>query len=138
MNDLMTSLGLALAGGALIGLASALLMLLRGRIAGISGIAGGAMSPDTDDKGWRGMFLLGLLAGGGTLLLAMPQQIQAPDQPIWMVLAAGLFVGFGVRLGNGCTSGHGVCGISRFSVRSLVATATFVGVGMITASLIHG
>lgn len=127
-----------IAGGALIGASASLLMLFRGRIAGISGIAGGALNPTTHDKGWRALFLLGLLAGGATLLFFSPESIQAPTVPPWLTIVAGLLVGIGVSLGNGCTSGHGVCGVSRFSPRSIVATAVFVGVGMVTATLIHG
>ena len=127
-----------IAGGALIGASASLLMLFRGRIAGISGITGGALNPTTHDKGWRALFLLGLLAGGATLLFFSPDAIQAPTVPPWLTIVAGLLVGIGVSLGNGCTSGHGVCGVSRFSPRSIVATAVFVGVGMITATLIHG
>lgn len=127
-----------LAGGALIGISSLLLLLVRGRIAGISGITGGILSPATNDKGWRVLFLLGLALGGLTLLLAAPTQINPPTGSIGIVITAGLLVGFGVALGNGCTSGHGVCGVSRFSIRSIVATATFVGTGMLTATLLHG
>lgn len=125
-------------GGVLIGLSGAMLMLLRGRIAGVSGITGGVLSPTTHDKGWRSLFLLGLLLGGATLLWFSPGAIQGPAQTPAIVVLAGLLVGFGVGLGNGCTSGHGVCGISRFSPRSFVATGVFVGVGMLTATFTYG
>lgn len=134
----MTGLIAGLAGGVLIGLASLLLLLFRGRIAGISGITGGILSPTTHDKGWRVLFLVGLLLGGVTTLALAPEQVNPPNVSIGLVILAGLLVGFGVSLGNGCTSGHGVCGVSRFSVRSIAATATFVGVGMVTATLLHG
>lgn len=137
-QTIWNGLAWGLAGGVLIGVSAALLMLLRGRIAGISGITGGVLSRTTPDKGWRVLFLLGLVLGGATLMWLSPDSIQAPTVAPWMVIVAGALVGVGVSLGNGCTSGHGVCGIGRFSSRSLVATTVFVGVGMVAASLIHG
>jgi uncharacterized membrane protein YedE/YeeE len=115
-------------GGALIGLAAVLLMLLTGRIAGISGIFGGCLSFETGDKGWRIAFIAGLILAPLTGALAgVP--IPYPEMPSnWIVIvAAGLLVGFGTRLGGGCTSGHGVCGIARLSPRSIAATAIFMG-----------
>ena len=114
-------------GGALIGLAATLLMLLTGRIAGISGIFGGLVSPGSGDWGWRIAFLAGLilapLAAGVVGYPMAPPQLPAS----WgLIVGAGLLVGVGTRLGSGCTSGHGVCGIARLSARSLVATAVFV------------
>jgi hypothetical protein len=114
-------------GGALIGLAGTLLMLLTGRIAGISGIFGGLVSPGAGDWGWRIAFIAGLilapLAAGVVGYQTAPPQLPAS----WgLIVGAGLLVGFGTRLGSGCTSGHGICGIARLSVRSLVATAVFV------------
>jgi uncharacterized membrane protein YedE/YeeE len=122
----------ALLGGALIGLASALLMLLTGRIAGISGIFGGTLTFVTGDKGWRFAFIAGLivaplLSGLAGTPLPTPQM---PDS--WIVIVvAGLVVGFGTRLGGGCTSGHGVCGIARLSRRSITATIIFMATAMI-------
>lgn len=121
----------ALIGGALIGLASAMLMLLTGRIAGISGILGGCLSIVAGDKFWRLAFVAGLIFApvvSGLLGFSMP----VPEMPAsWtVVVAAGFLVGFGARLGGGCTSGHGVCGIARLSTRSIVATAIF----MVTAA----
>jgi hypothetical protein len=120
-----------LGGGALIGLAASLLLWLDGRIAGISGILGG-IGDASGDRGWRIAFLGGLVLGAGGYALAaggLPQQLQGG--PLLMA-AAGLLVGFGTRLGSGCTSGHGICGIARLSPRSLAATATFMAAGILT------
>jgi uncharacterized membrane protein YedE/YeeE len=123
----------ALAGGMMIGLAASLLLWLDGKVAGVSGILGGLVHARRGDVAWRAAFVGGLLAGGALLRVAMPAAFTiAVAEPIPMLLAAGVLVGFGTRLGNGCTSGHGVCGISRGSVRSLVATATFMAAGMLT------
>lgn len=119
----------ALGGGALIGLASAVLVLGSGRIAGISGIVGGLMHPRAGDKLWRVLFVLGLLVAPSlyALFATVPQ---ATIDASWLTLVvAGLLVGVGTRYGSGCTSGHGVCGLSRLSVRSLVATLSFMGAG---------
>lgn len=127
----------ALAGGALIGVAAALLLLFNGRIAGISGILGGILTATKQDMPWRTAFIGGLiLAPLGWLLLAdlPPIEINA-GYP--MIVAAGLLVGVGTRYGSGCTSGHGVCGISRLSPRSLVATATFMAAGFLTVYLVR-
>lgn len=125
-------------GGALIGLASVLLLALDGRIAGVSGILGGALARPKGDTAWRALFLLGLPAGallyqvvGGALL---PVEFRAG----WpLAILAGLLVGFGTRLGYGCTSGHGVCGLARRSSRSLAATALFMGVGFATVYVVR-
>ncbi len=126
---------MAAAGGALIGTASVLLLWLNGRIAGVSGIMNGAFSTQWSEAGWRIAFVVGLIAGGllyqwGT---GMPL-IERSDFPTWMTVVAGLLVGFGTRLGSGCTSGHGICGVSRLSMRSIAATTTFVLVGMLVAT----
>jgi uncharacterized membrane protein YedE/YeeE len=122
-------------GGALIGLAALLLMLLTGRIAGISGIAGGLLSGNSD-RGWRVAFILGLILAPVAGMLA-GDPLPAPVMPAsWVaVIAAGLLVGFGTRLASGCTSGHGVCGIARLSVRSIVATAVFMGAAIVVVAL---
>lgn len=122
----------ALIGGALIGLASILLLLLTGRIAGISGILGGLLPPTRGDTTWRLAFIAGLMLGGlGFVYLGDPSAISIEaDTPL--LVAAGLLVGFGTRLGSGCTSGHGICGVGRMSPRGLVATCLFVGIGMVT------
>jgi len=127
-----------LIGGLLIGLAAALLLLLNGRLSGISGIVGGLLAPKSSDAGWRVVFVAGLLLGAFIYVLAtgdaMLVRIQA-SLPVLVV--AGLLVGFGTRLGSGCTSGHGVCGIARLSRRSIVATSVFFGVAMLTVFLTH-
>ncbi len=122
----------SLLGGVLIGLAASVLLLANGRIAGISGLVGGLVTPGTKDRQERSLFLLGLLGGGGFLFFLRPELRPAAESlPVGLGAIAGLLVGFGTRLGNGCTSGHGVCGLSRFSARSLVATITFMGTAAI-------
>jgi len=118
------------AGGALIGLAAALLLLLNGRIAGISGIVGGLLPPARGDTGWRVAFVMGL----ATAPVAMFMYPVAPriDAGFGTLIVAGLLVGLGTSYGSGCTSGHGVCGLSRLSPRSLVATAAFMAAGIVT------
>jgi len=125
----------SLAGGILLGLASALFILVNGRILGISGILGGLLLPKGADAGWRVAFLLGMLAAPVTLAWIAPADlITAPtiDAGYEAVVIAGLLVGYGTRLGSGCTSGHGVCGLSRLSPRSLVATLSFMALGFVT------
>jgi uncharacterized membrane protein YedE/YeeE len=121
----------ALLGGLLIGLAAALLMLLNGRISGISGILGDLLAPGANYRDWRIAFLSGLVAApllyalAGALTGRFAQPI--PDMPGWTpVIVGGLLVGFGVRMAGGCTSGHGVCGMARLSQRSIVSTAIFM------------
>ncbi|MCA9684782.1 MAG: YeeE/YedE family protein [Myxococcales bacterium] len=127
----------ALAGGALIGLAASLLMLGNGRIAGISGILGGFLE-GSEGRSWRGMFLLGMLTGGLGLRLLAPQTLPgAAFDSLPLLIVAGLLVGFGTRLGGGCTSGHGICGISRLSTRSLAATAFFMGAAIATTYVLR-
>jgi hypothetical protein len=123
----------ALGGGLLIGLSAVLLLYLNGRIAGISGILNGVLVRQAGDTAWRVAFIVGMLAGGGAFWWLTPHAF-APRQgfPVGLLLVAGFLVGFGTRLGSGCTSGHGVCGLGRRSLRSLVATVTFVGCGMLT------
>ena len=124
--------GLALIGGALIGLSAALMIILLGRIAGISGILSGVWAPSTGDRGLRLLFLLGLPLGAllySRLSDGVPLEI-TPSTPLLIV--AGLLVGFGTRLGSGCTSGHGVCGLARGSKRSLAATVVFMATAALT------
>ncbi len=127
----------ALAGGALIGLAAAALLLINGRIAGISGIVGGLVPPARGEIAWRLLFVAGLIAGGLLASRLAPEAFETALQrsPAVLVLA-GILVGFGTRLGSGCTSGHGICGLGRLSTRSLAATLTFVATGAATASVI--
>jgi uncharacterized membrane protein YedE/YeeE len=122
----------SLAGGAIIGLAAAKYHLLNGRIAGISGVLGGLLKPVRGDVSWRVAFIAGLV--GAPLLYALFSELPRPriDAGYAALIAAGLLVGIGTRYGSGCTSGHGVCGISRFSRRSLVATAAFMLAGFVT------
>jgi uncharacterized membrane protein YedE/YeeE len=128
----------ALTGGILIGLASTLLLLFNGRIAGISGIASGLLLPSKGELGWRAAFILGLVAGGILLRLLFPQAVGAPvATSTGVVIVAGLLVGVGTRMGNGCTSGHGVCGLARGSSRSLAATLTFMASGAITVFVVR-
>lgn len=127
----------ALAGGALIGLAAVWLMLAAGRIAGISGIAGGLLRPRSGDVGWRVAFIAGLiLAPWAYRAVAVMPEAQV-DASAAMLIAAGLLVGFGTRLGSGCTSGHGVCGLSRLSWRSLAATLCFMATGFLTVFVVR-
>ncbi len=127
----------ALAGGALIGLSAMLFMLLNGRIAGISGIVGGLLRPQAGDVGWRLAFLAGLI--GAPLVYSLVTAIPAIqiDAGYPLLVTAGLLVGVGTRIGSGCTSGHGVCGLSRGSVRSLVATLAFMAAGFATVYLMR-
>jgi uncharacterized membrane protein YedE/YeeE len=128
----------ALIGGLFIGLASALLLLGKGRIFGISGIIAGLLSPGLKDLTWRLVIILGLVLGGLPIYLTLPEKFSNPFAAIaWMPAVAGLLVGFGTQLGSGCTSGHGVCGISRFSSRSIVATITFMLTGIATVYFVH-
>jgi uncharacterized membrane protein YfcA len=136
--SLLTPFLAPLAGGALIGLAAAALLLVNGQIAGISGIVGGLLRPRPHDAEWRIAFLTGLLVGGLALVVGRPAALGPPlAQPTAAFVLAGLLVGAGTRLGNGCTSGHGVCGTARGSIRSLVATATFMASGAVTVFLTH-
>ena len=126
----------ALAGGALIGLAALLLLALNGRIAGVSGIINGAIESPGHDRSWRLAFILGLVAGAGLYLLANPQGVVTRSGfPVGWLITAGLLVGFGTRLGSGCTSGHGVCGLGRLSARSLAATLTFMAFGVLATAV---
>ena len=127
-----------LIGGALIGTSALLLLWLGGRIAGVSGIVGGLFAAPRNDRGWRLGFLAGLGLGGAALLVfdptALPAELPAP----WPVIVlAGLLVGFGSRGANGCTSGHGVCGLGRRSPRSLVAVLVFMATGMFAAQVMR-
>lgn len=127
-----------LLGGGLVGLAVALMLLLNGRIAGISGIVGGLLTLKLRDAGWRAAFVAGLVLGAlAYILVAGDAGAVRVLVPLPVVVVGGLLVGFGTRLGSGCTSGHGLCGMARFSRRSMVATATFFGVAMLTVFLTH-
>lgn len=125
-------------GGLLIGASALLLLAVNGRIAGASGIVGGLLhAPPAGDRLWRIAFLLGIFGGGLLLLLAAPQTLPGVHAPWPWVIVAGLLVGFGARQGNGCTSGHGVCGLGRRSRRSLVAVLVFMSAGVLAAQLLR-
>lgn len=127
----------ALAGGMLIGVAAAMFVLLNGRIAGISGVLGGLLRPVAGDVAWRVAFLIGLL--GAPVVYALFSALPRPqiDAGFATLVAAGLLVGVGTRYGSGCTSGHGVCGLSRLSPRSMVATVTFMVAGFATVFVLR-
>ena len=121
----------ALAGGALIGLSASILLWHEGRVAGISGIFDTFLAEPKQSLGWRLPFLAGLVVAGFVASLFVPRAFGAPVQGLLPLAIAGVLVGFGTRLGNGCTSGHGISGLSRLSVRSAVATMTFIAAGVI-------
>jgi uncharacterized membrane protein YedE/YeeE len=125
----------ALAGGAIIGLAASGLMFLLGQVAGISGMVTGLLTPVAGQWPWRGSFIAGLFAGGGIWAALDPSVFGAIPRPLPVIALAGVIVGYGVSLGGGCTSGHGVCGISRLSRRSIAATFTFMASGIVTAAV---
>nr|WP_306815342.1 YeeE/YedE family protein [Limnobacter parvus] len=126
----------ALLGGALIGVSAVMLILFNGRVAGISGILGGLLKPQTDETLWRITFVLGMVAAPWLYIALLgPFEFESPRSTGALILA-GLLVGYGTRLGSGCTSGHGVCGLSRLSPRSVVATAVFMVAGFVVASVL--
>lgn len=150
MNDVPITLSTspvvnALVGGVFIGLAASLLLLGNGRIFGISSIVAGAILPesghqqgDISDRAWRIAIVAGLVCAGLLLLLFIPSTLHViAEQSFAQYTVAGLLVGFGTQMGGGCTSGHGVCGISRFSLRSVLATITFILAGMLTVALVR-
>ena len=124
-------------GGALIGLAAGMLLLLNGRVAGVSGIAGGVLRPAPGDVAWRLAFLAGLVAAPVCYALVRGMPSITFDIPLPAIALAGLVVGIGTRYGAGCTSGHGICGIARMSPRSVVATCLFVAAGMATVYVVR-
>lgn len=128
----------ALAGGAVIGVSATLMLALNGRVTGISGITGGLVLPTAGDVRWRALFVGGLMVGGLLMLLAMPGAFTPSRASLATAAVAGLLVGVGTRVGNGCTSGHGICGISRLAPRSLAATVTFIAAGAVTVLLTGG
>ena len=127
----------SLAGGVLIGAAAGLLLLMNGKIAGISGILGGLLAPRAGDIGWRVAFIGGLVAAPLLYLSVAPLPAVQIDAHTGTLIVAGLLVGLGTRYGSGCTSGHGVCGLSRLSPRSMVATAAFMAAGFVTVFVIR-
>ncbi len=130
----------SLSGGLILGLAAAIFIVVSGRILGISGIVGGLLSPQAGDSSWRVAFLLGLLAAPVVISAVFPAVvISAPriDASDAVVGIAGVLVGVGTRYASGCTSGHGVCGLSRLSLRSMLATALFMGAGFVTVYVVR-
>jgi hypothetical protein len=128
----------ALLGGALIGMASGVLLILNGRIAGICGIFKGSIIPLESTSWWRMAFLLGLVLGGTFIQMYFPERLPEEGvRPFLTVALGGLFVGLGTTWANGCTSGHGVCGIGRLSMRSVVATVIFITSGVLTVTVYH-
>jgi len=126
----------ALIGGCLIGLAVSLMLYWNGRVTGISGIVNGLLERPNQQQLWRWFFLGGLLLGGLILKVLNPEVFSSTlPTPGWTVVVAGLLVGFGTVWGSGCTSGHGVCGISRLSLRSILATIVFIGAGVATVAI---
>jgi uncharacterized membrane protein YedE/YeeE len=125
-------------GGALIGLSAVLLMLFTGRIAGVSGIFDGLINPQTSDRTWRAAFVAGLIAAPVTAVL-VGYAVPVPQMPgsYVTIVVSGLLVGFGTRLGSGCTSGHGICGIARLSPRSIAATGVFMVAAIVVVALTH-
>jgi uncharacterized membrane protein YedE/YeeE len=126
----------ALVGGALISTALALMLILTGRIAGLSGIFAGFIAGKAGDWTWRASFIAGMLVVGAAFAIARPETFDHGARvPLWLVAVSGALVGLGTRASNGCTSGHGLCGMSRLSLRSVVATMTFFAVGVATATI---
>ena len=127
---------LPLGGGVLIGISVSLMLLWNGRVTGVSGIVSGALQPAPGDLSWRFSFLGGLLAGGTLLELFYPEMMATQlNRSLPTVVMAGLLVGFGTVMGSGCTSGHGICGLSRLSRRSILATGLFMLFGIVSATL---
>jgi len=127
----------SLAGGIMIGVAAAMLILVNGRIAGIAGIIGGLLRPASGDMAWRLAFIIGLLVAPAAYLIVAEPTPPTIAASYPMMIAAGLLVGAGTRYGSGCTSGHGVCGLSRLSPRSLVATLMFMAAGFATVFVVR-
>lgn len=126
----------AIVGGIIIGIAASIMLLFNGRITGISGITGSVLNPVGKDRSWRILFLLGLVSGGLILRIYHPVSFTIISKSTSLdYMIAGFLVGFGTLLGNGCTSGHGVCGISRLSMRSVIATMTFIASGVVSVLL---
>ncbi len=127
----------ALIGGCLIGLSAALLLFFNGRVAGISGIIVDSFSTEINHRYWRGFFLIGLMLSAAMMNTFFPAAPVTYSRHMLFVVISGILVGYGVRLGNGCTSGHAVCGLARFSLRSAVATLTFMSAAMLTTYIMR-
>ncbi|MDF9392901.1 MULTISPECIES: YeeE/YedE family protein [Methylococcus] len=127
----------AVGGGALIGTAACGLLYFNGRLAGVSTVLAGTLWPASEDRAWRCAFVLGLLAAGVLWLGVYPEAFDTAPRPLWVLAIGGFLVGLGAQLSNGCTSGHGVCGLGRRSLRSVVATLIFMSTGMATVFLFN-
>ncbi|MBT6178805.1 MAG: YeeE/YedE family protein [Deltaproteobacteria bacterium] len=136
-RSMLNSILWAVLGGAILGISASWMLLTLGRVTGVSGIVGSLFNDWSSESTWRVFFLLGLALGGMLLVIVLPESIQPPSgrSPILIALA-GLLVGYGTLRGNGCTSGHGICGITRFSPRSLVATLSFMATGFLSATAV--
>lgn len=133
-----SSIANSLSGGALIGIAVTLMLLFNGRVTGISGIVSASMTKPNQEGAWRYFFLSGLILGGFIMNLFRPEFfINLSNRSLPFVILAGLLVGYGTVMGSGCTSGHGVCGISRFSMRSFIATLTFMFFGFLSVQVFN-
>lgn len=133
---MLENFAVPLLGGALIGAAATLLLLFYGKVFGVSGIVSGLFKSEFQDYGWRVAVILGFLTGGLILYATIPGVlINTAVRPIFMTIIGGLLVGYGTSLGSGCTSGHGICGLSRFSIRSLIAVLVFMGTGVISVAV---
>ena len=126
---------IATGGGVLIGISATILLAFKGRVAGISGILEGILPPSDEDTRWRAIFLVSMILTGLAMSPILPEAFIAVNRPIWLVVGAGLLVGVGTRMSNGCTSGHGVCGMAMFSKRSIVAVGVFLTTGILTATI---
>ena len=133
----MSEYMMSLYGGMCIGFAVSMMLFLNGRVTGVSGIVNGILSPQKGDTFWRVAFVLGLVLGGAGVMALRPESFtDTSSTSLVMVIIAGLLVGFGTVMGSGCTSGHGVCGISRMSIRSIIATVAFIGAGMVSVWIV--
>ena len=126
---------IATGGGILIGISATILLAFKGRVAGISGIVEGILPPKDEDTNWRIVFLISMILTGIALFQVLPDAFITVDRPIWLVTISGLLVGIGTRMSNGCTSGHGVCGMAMFSKRSFVAVGVFLVSGILSATI---
>ena len=129
MDEFLQHYRHAVVGGALLGLAAGLVLLLLGRVAGVSGMVGSLFEERTEESAWRATFLVGLVLGGLLLSFFQPAIVPQITLPAWMMMLAGFVVGYGARLGGGCTSGHGLCGATLLNLKSLILTAVFMASG---------
>ena len=137
MPAFWTQYSTAIIGGALVGLAAGLILLLHGRVAGVSGMVGSLFEKRTDESAWRAAFLVGLILGGFLLSRFDPGSVPQVSLPLWIMMLAGFAVGFGARLGGGCTSGHGLCGSTLLNQKSIIATLVFMSSGALVVYLLR-